>query len=210
MKKFVCVYLSVLIHVVAPAAYAQEDAPARQLTTAVAALDNARSSEELQEVCNLFQRIHTVYPDNWASCYYQAYVNITLFFRNNAPDVKQKLIEAAEANIDQLKRMKNVSKEIGSEIHTLNGYYYYAVMSADPQRNGPRYASHVISSYAEALKLNPQNPRAILLNAYFQRNLSSFMGGTYTSFESDKAKAKKLYEQEDKTQVMPHWWLEIE
>lgn len=210
MKKYVCIYLSVLIHVVAPTAYAQENAPAQQLTAAVTALDNARSIEELQEARNLFQRIHTVYPDDWASCYYQAYSNISLFFMNNVPDVKQKLIEEAEANVNDLKRMKNVSKEVRSEISALNGYYYYAIMSVDPQKNGPRYANHVGSSYAEALALNPQNPRAILLNAYFQRNLSAFMGGTYVSFENDKAKAKALHEQEDKTQVMPHWWVEIE
>jgi tetratricopeptide (TPR) repeat protein len=209
MKKFVCIYLSVLINVAATTVYAQEDAPARQLMTAVTALDNARSAEELQEARNLFQRIHTVYPDDWASCYYQAYINITLFFMNKAPDVKQKLIEEAEANIDKLKRLKNVSTEARSEISTLNGYYYYALMSADPQTNGPKYTGNVISSYAEALKLNPQNPRAILLNAYFQRNLSSFTGSTYTAFESDKAKAKELHEQEDKSSIMPHWWVEI-
>jgi hypothetical protein len=209
MKKFVCIYLSVLINVAASTVYAQEDALNRQLTTAVTSLDNARSTEELQEARNLFQRIHTVYPDDWTSCYYQAYINLTLSFRTNG-DAKQKLIEEAEADIDKLKRMKNVSKEARSEISTLNGYYYYALMSVDPQTNGPKYTSNVISSYAEALALNPQNPRAILLNAYFQRNLSSFMGRTYTDFESDKAKAKELYEQEDKTSVMPHWWVEIE
>jgi hypothetical protein len=210
MKKFVCIYLSVLINVVASAVYAQEDAPVQQLTAAVTALDNARSAEEWQEARNLFQRIHTVYPDDWASCYYQAYINLTLFFLNNAPDAKQKLIEEAEANINKLKRMKNVSKEARSEISALNGYYYYALMSVNPQVNGPKYTSNVISSYAEARKLNPQNPRAILLNAYFQRSLSSFMGSAYADFDSDKAKAKELHEQEDKAQVMPHWWVEIE
>jgi hypothetical protein len=210
MKKFVCIYLSVLINVAASAVYAQEDAPGQQLTVAVASLNNARSTEEWQEARNLFQRIHTVYPDDWTSCYYQAYINLTLFFRANDPDAKQKLIEEAGAGVDKLKRMKNVSKEARSEISTLNGYYYYALMSVDPQTNGPKYTSNVISSYAEALALNPQNPRAILLNAYFQRNLSSFMGRTYAPFESDKAKAKELYEQEDKTSIMPHWWVEIE
>ncbi|MDR1201946.1 MAG: hypothetical protein LBL58_10015 [Tannerellaceae bacterium] len=210
MKKFVCIYLSVFINVVATTVYAQEDALSQQLMTAVTRLDSAHSTEELQEARNLFQRIHTVYPDDWASCYYQAYININLFFRNNGPDVKQKLIEEAGANIDKLKRMKSLSKEVRSEISTLNGYYYYAIMSVDPQTNGPKYSNNVISSYAEALKLNPQNPRAILLNAYFQRNLSSFMGSTYAPFESDKTKAKELYEQEDKTSIMPHWWVEIE
>jgi hypothetical protein len=208
MKKFVCI-LSVLINVTASAVYAQEDALNRQLTIAVTSLDNAHSTEEWQEAHNLFQRIHTVYPGDWTSCYYQAYINLTLSFRTNDPDAKQKLIEEAGAGIDKLKRMKNVSKEARSEISTLNGYYYYALMSVAPQTNGPKYTSNVISSYAEALVLNPQNPRAILLNAYFQRNLSSFMGKTYASFKSDKAKAKELHEQEDKTSTMPHWWVEI-
>jgi hypothetical protein len=210
MKTFACIYLSVLINVAASTAYAQEDAPVQQLTAAVAAVDNAHSPEELQEACNLFQRIHSVYPNDWASCYYQAYINITLFFMSNAPEAKQKRIEEAEANINNLKRLKNLTKEARSEISALNGYYYYALMSINPTINGPRYSINVISSYAEARKLNPQNPRAILLNAYFQRNLSSFMGNTYESFDSDKAKAKELHEQEDKTQVMPHWWVEIE
>jgi hypothetical protein len=202
-------YLSLFLTVAATAVYAQEDALNRQLTAAVASLDSVCSAADWQEARNRFQRIHTVYPADWVSCYYLAYTGISLFFAEGDAGAKQKLIEEAGATIDKLKRMKNLSEQIRSEICTLNGYYYYALMSVDPQVNGPRYTGRVVSLYAEALRLHPQNPRAILLNAYFQRNLSSFMGGAYASFESDKARAKELHEQEDKTSVAPRWWVEI-
>lgn len=209
MKKIVCIYLSVLVNVVATTVYAQEDVLNSQLKTAVTRLDAARTVEEWQETRNLFQRINTIYPSDWLSGYYLAYTNITLFFRSDDADARTKLIDEAGATINNLKRIKGLSKEARSEISTLNGYYYYALMSVDPQANGPKYSSNVIASYAEALKLNPENPRAILLNAYFQRNLSSFMGGTYATFDSDKAKAKELHGKEAKDSVLPHWWVEI-
>ncbi|MDH6303438.1 hypothetical protein M2459_000628 [Parabacteroides sp. PF5-5] len=210
MKKFVFIYVCIMaVSLVSTNTYAQNDVPQQQLAAAVSRLDTARTAKELQEVRNLFQRISINYPSDWMAAYYLAYTNINIFFREDNPATKKQLIEEARMYLDKIKREKGLSVEIRSEISTLSGYSYYALMSVDPQTNGPKYSSHVVSAYAEALKLNPNNPRAILLNAYFQQSLSSFMGGSYTSFESDKEKAKLLHEQEKKDTPIPHWWVEI-
>lgn len=181
----------------------------QQLTTAVARLDTARSAEEITEARALFQRISIGNPDDWAACYYIAYTDILLFFRSDDVAAKQQLLDEAAARLDKLKKMKGLSTAVRSEVNTLAGFRYYALMSLDPQANGPKYTPYAISSYAEALKQNPDNPRAILLNAYLQRSLAAFMGGAYQAFDSDKEKARILHSQEDASSFMPHWWLEI-
>lgn len=210
MKKSVLIYACIMVACfVSKTTYAQNDILIQQMAVAVSRLDTVCTTKGLQEVRNLFQRISVNHPSDWMACYYLAYTNINLFFKDDNPTVKKQLIEEARIHIDKLKRIKNLPNDVRSEISTLNGYWYYALMSEDPQSNGPKYSSNVISSYAEALKLNPDNPRAIILNAYFQRNLSAFMGENYADFDSDKTRAKELHEKEDKNSLSPHWWVEI-
>jgi len=188
---------------------AQNDVLNRQLSMAVSRLDKAGTPEELKEVRNLFQRISLSNPSDWISPYYLAYTDINLFFRSNDGQLKNQFLEEAGEYLDKLKRMKGLSKDIRSEINTLQGYWYYAQMSVNPQVNGPKYSGNVISLYSEALKLNPGNPRAIILNAYFQQSLSSFTGGNYSSLSSDIERAKSLHEKEDKNTAFPHWLIEF-
>jgi hypothetical protein len=206
MKTNVFVIFIVIVLSLVGTAKAQDSVLTNKQVAAVTALDNARSPEQWAEVRNHFERLSTVYPTDWLSAYYQAYAGITLFFMSAG---NTNYLDDARKCLDKLSNMKQLPSEVISEIKTLNGYWYYAQMSINPAVSGQKYAGVVISSYAEALARNPQNPRAISLNAHFQKSMAAFMNSEYKNFDSDMEKAKSLYQAQDKTTTFPHWFFNV-
>ena len=52
-----------------------------------------------------------------------------------------------------------------SEIHTMQGMIYQALMSIDPATNGQLYGPKSNGALQTAIKLNPENPRPYYLQA---------------------------------------------
>jgi len=175
------------------------------MEAAVKKLDLVENLSDLKQVRLQFERISMMDPTVWLPYYYLAYIDIELSFY--VADDKEKLQYLAESQtyLEKLKKMKISDPKESSEISTLRGYWYFAQMAIDPAVNGPRYSGVIINCYSEALKLNPDNPRAILLNAHFQQNMARFMNGSYPKFEEDIERARSLFENESTETVLPHW-----
>ena len=60
-----------------------------------------------------------------------------------------------------------------SDLATLHGFYYTALIVTNPQQNGPRYYRQALDSFDEALKLNPKNAMAQMLLARFKEGMNS-------------------------------------
>ncbi|MCD7938408.1 MAG: hypothetical protein LUG98_16235 [Tannerellaceae bacterium] len=189
------------------AVIAQNPATEKFLAETVQQLDHVTTQEERIELRNRFERISSMEPDAWLPLYYQAYTDINLFF--SAPQTGEKWLADAEECLEKLREIKRLPKEVQSEIVSLRGYYYFALMALNPAQNGPKYSGNTLGLYGEALKLNPDNPRAIQLNALLQQQVAAFMGGSYAQLGEDMEKAARLHAEEDKESVLPHWVLEI-
>jgi hypothetical protein len=145
------------------------------------------------------ERLCTDSAANWLTFYYFAYTDIELSFR--VEDVNQKLQYIREAQ-HCLSKIKDGDR---SEVETLRGYSCFALMAIDPAVNGPKYAAEIIVHYETALKANPSNPRAVLLNAIFRQNMAKSMGGAYNDLEADIARSRKLFASQDTTASKPCW-----
>lgn len=209
MKKLV-MYLIVLFVCSVWGIHAQIPSANSQLETAIALLDSAKSKTDMEQVRNRFERLRMVDAEAWLPCYYQAYTDIVLSFREETPERKLSYLEEARTCLDRLKRMKLMDMSARSEISTLSGYWYFAQMALNPAVNGPKYVGVITACYQEALKMNPENPRAIFLNAYFQKSMATFMNQTYASFEEDMQKARTLLNTQSQQTLYPHWGITFE
>ncbi|MDR1356131.1 MAG: hypothetical protein LBJ58_00495 [Tannerellaceae bacterium] len=145
------------------------------------------------------ERLSTAPQANPSAMYYLAYADLELSFRVGDDNQKAQYIEEAQKYLDKI---KDVDK---SEVETLRGYSYFALMAIDPRTNGPKYAPDIISCYEKALKANPVNPRAILLNAVFRNNMAKSMGRRYKEFEADVIRSRELFAAQDTTSAKPYW-----
>lgn len=183
----------------------QDQAMTRQLELAVTALDGAKSTAEWQLARGRFERLSMVDKENWFPCYYLAYTDITLSFQTTSADEKQKYLDDASACLEKLSQMKVTEKTILSEINTLQGYWYFAQMAINPAVNGPKYAGAITACFAKAIQLNPENPRAIFLNAYFQKSMAAAMQQNYPTFGEEMEQAAALLAGQSRESTMPHW-----
>lgn len=194
------VFISVLISV-----NAHSQSISAPLESAVRQIDQASNPAEWKQGRSAFERLTMVDATAWLPMYYLAYTDIQLSFMSSDPKEKMQYIDEAQTCLEKLQKMKVQDPKDRSEISTLKGYWYYAQMAMNPAVNGPRYSGAIINCYQEALKLNPNNPRAIFLNASFQENMAQFMNGHYPSLEEDMKRADVLFSQEPTDTVAPHW-----
>lgn len=175
------------------------------LQKAVARLDSARTPDEWRQARLSFERLSSAGMTSWLPLYYLAFTDIELFFRASQEQERTRYLEEAGACLDRLKEMKVKHPAERSEIAALRGYWQYARVAADPRENGPKYAALVLASFGEALRLNPANPRALLLNASFQKRMAAAMRQTYPSYEEEMNRAAILLEQPVSPAECPHW-----
>lgn len=60
-----------------------------------------------------------------------------------------------------------------SDLATLHGFYYTALIVMNPQQNGPRYYRQALDNFDEALKLNPDNAMARQLQEQFNLGMGA-------------------------------------
>jgi hypothetical protein len=122
-------------------------------------LHTAETIENAREAVNMLERISLAEPNTWQAHYHYAYGNIMLSFRETDPDVKDQLLDKAEASI-QLGEQANGDSD---ELLTLQAFVYQARISVDGSR-GMRYSGKARNTLGKALATNPENPRALFLN----------------------------------------------
>lgn len=149
------------------------------------------------------KRIEVIFPDgNWLTDYYIALYEIQATIGNKNPD-NAALLQDAKDYIDKLKIDKEADQ---SEVSTVEGYYYYALIAANPTQNGQSYYTSVIDSYNKALVINSDNPRALLLLMVFKLNMAKSTGHHLNEdFSTIIERIGVLLEKEDKKSITPHW-----
>ena len=183
---------------------AQEPAVHPLLEAAVARLDTVSSAGGLKEVRKEFERLYAAEAAGWLPVYYLAYTDISLLFFPARDAEKEQYRNEAETCLDQLAKMK-LPDAVRSEVAALKGYGYYAQVALDPAANGPKYAGIILSCFAEALRLNPANPRAILLNALFRKHMAAFLHQEYGAYAAEVQRADSLFDAESRSALVPRW-----
>ncbi|MDR1343862.1 MAG: hypothetical protein LBJ39_00775 [Tannerellaceae bacterium] len=175
------------------------NASAQTLEEIVQKINLPMATSELIATRAQLERLSAAPQADRSAIYYLAYADVELSFRMENDNQKAQYIDEAQKYLDKIKDGDK------SEIETLRGYSYFALMAIDPRTNGPKYAPDIIACYEKALKANPDNPRAFLLNAVFRSNMAKAMGGQYKEFEADVIRSRELFAAQDTTSLKPYW-----
>lgn len=164
--------------------------------------DAASVSKGMDEL----KRIASQYPDAWLPTYYQALSALQYAVRFPQDGHSSSFLEAAKTGIEAL-RTKPAADQ--SEILTLNGFYYTALIVQNPAQNGQKYYMDAIANYKSAIGANPANPRPRLLLYIFFENMSKATGKPSMNGPKDLDTIKQLLAQEHKTGLQPRWGKEL-
>ncbi len=198
MKKLL-VSLSVLL--LATASFAQSDRYQKGMEKTMTILDSAKSSDDYTSVAAAFERIGNAEKTQWLPYYYAAFANIMKGFQDqkvNKDEVATKaeeMIAKAEA-IEPKNTEIFILKNMASTLHML----------VDPQTRWQQYGAKGNEALATAKKLNPNNPRAYLMEGQGIFGMPAQFGG-------GKDKAKPIFEksvalfnaEKPASSLTPHW-----
>lgn len=152
------------------------------------------------EAIGQFERIAQAEKSNWIPKYYQGLVGVTESFKEQDADKKQKQIETSKALIP------TDEKELNAEWLVLKALALTSELTIDPMATAMLLSPQIIELYEKALKMEPNNPRALSGLADFQIQSKKFMGGDTKQECKDLEKAVSLFGQEKhETKFYPTW-----
>lgn len=167
----------------------------------LAILDTATSVKTLQQCKNAFERTAQLDEKQWLPVYYVAYCSISSVYFNPQSDRAASFLSEAKLYLDKLSTHKQVDK---SELATLKGFYYMALIASDSQTNGQKHFNDVINCFQEGMQLNPENPRPVCLLVFFNKQLPPFIQIKIDG-KAEKEKAAALFGKERKNTASPYW-----
>ncbi len=190
----------IFIIIAAPASAQNDNLYKTNMQKALDKLDSAQNVEQLLDGRNLFERISLKFTSKWQPVYYTAYCDIQMVYF----DPKSETNKVRLDNVKQLlEKLDNFAGADASEVNTLWGYYYNAMIVYNPATSQVLFAN-VVSSYEKAIGLNPENPRPIILRAFFNQFLPSFVKLKIDT-PKEVEKAGKLFAEEAKSIESPYW-----
>lgn len=164
-------------------------------------LDSVKNVSDLFQCRNLFERIAQKYTDNWQPVYYTAYCDIEMVYYDQKSEQNKGRLEDAKIYLEKLASYSEADK---SEISTLWGYYYNALILLDPEVNGQKYFGEVIGAYEKAMEQNPENPRPVVLLTFFEQYLPPFIKSKRDPAR-ERERAKDLFDRQTRTIENPYW-----
>lgn len=176
---------------------------AQSIEEIAAKINRPCSTAELATTRASLEKLCSENDVDWLPLYYMVYTDLSLFFRTENTNTKLNYLQDAKKYLGQIKGGN------ASEVETLQGYWYMALITTNAHEYGAKYASQAISNFENAISLNPENPRAIILNAIFKSNMQKSLGGNYPKFNDDMQRAYTLLTQTDTTTLLPHWGQEF-
>jgi hypothetical protein len=134
----------------------------------------ATTTDEYQDVINGLERIGDAEKNRWEPFYYASfgYIMMSAIEHDNAK--KDTYLDQALAAIDKAEKI--TAEE--SEIYALKGFIHMMRVTVDPASRGAQYSGMAFQSFDTATKLNPENPRALMLTAQMQYGTAKFFGSS--------------------------------
>lgn len=188
--------------------FAQSDKFQKAMETNLAKLEQPSSPDQYAELANTFERIAEAEKTQWLPYYYAAYAQVMnglmMSQAGPAPDKTDPVADKAEALLDKAAAIKGEH----AEIFIIKKMISNLRMTADPMNRWQTYGPKGAEALAQAKKLDPQNPRVVLLEGQDKFFTPEQFGGS-------KSEAKVLFEESIKrfeahkpaSSIDPNWGL---
>ncbi|MBO4663675.1 MAG: hypothetical protein J5663_04590 [Bacteroidaceae bacterium] len=114
------------------------------------------------------------YPDSIAPREYLAIQSMVFALVAPTAPQTEALLSSSKEMLATLEALPQMDK---SDLYTMQGMYYMAVIVQNPVENGPRYYMQVTELYDKALKLNPDNALAKQMQSEFYKGMNRYLKG---------------------------------
>ncbi|MGZ3885139.1 MAG: hypothetical protein ACXVPD_13360, partial [Bacteroidia bacterium] len=175
------------------------------MATGISLLDSARTSADFMSAAEDFGQIARQEKNDWLSAYYAGVCYALVAFEKKGKD-----IDAFCDKAEQYAAMADSLKRNEAEVLVLKSMIASARIGVSPAARGQKFGSRATAFINDALKADPDNPRAYLMKA---------QGIYYTPelFGGGPAKSKPLYEAaigkykvyKSKGGLYPHWGKDV-
>lgn len=196
MKQVILAVTAILFSVIAKG---QSERFVQAMQKQLALMDSAKTTQDLQNVANNFERIGDAEKTQWLPYYYAGLALTTAGWRDKGLD--------KDANSERIKALcaKAEAIEKNAEICSIRNMAATQQMMVDPQSRWMSFGQEAGKALQEGMQLDPNNPRL-----YYLQGMSIF--GTPPAFGGGKDKAKPIFEKalelfkaEQAKPLHPHW-----
>jgi hypothetical protein len=170
MNKAIILLLAVLVSL---PAFTQPRKYKKSMGRAIEMLNESSTPDAYMASAETFEGIAAQYGEFWIPSYYAAYSLTIGTFQNGELVMKEANLKRAKESLDKASALQPDE----SEIQTLSALYLLAMMSLDPEINGPMYYENFNFTLQKAKDLNPENPRPYYMDGLLKGNMPDFMGG---------------------------------
>ena len=171
---FIPVLLALLLLLIAGVLHANDDKYVEAMKKNIELLNDATSAEDFQSAVNAFERIAQKETDKWEPLYYAAYGTLITAIKEQDATKKDALLDKALASAQKAAGVKPNE----SEIVALIGFVHMIRVTVDPASRGQQYSGMAFQEFSKAVKLNPENPRALSLLSQMQYGTAKFFGSS--------------------------------
>jgi hypothetical protein len=180
----------------------QDEKYIEAMRSTIEKMDNASGHEEILACVSQFERIAGAEKTLWLPYYYGAYGLIIMSFDESDGSRKDQLLDRAQENLDNALAIDPGE----SELYALQAFLYPSWVTVDPMGRGMQYIEKMGLALEQAKASNPDNPRALFLEAINVLNFPPSMGGGPEAAKPIfvEADAKfRVFQNEDP--LWPHW-----
>ena len=168
----------------------------------IQAIYHANSIEELQTSVNAFERIASMEKDKWEPQYYAAFGYVLMATRESNPAKKDSYLDQAQVAVKNAAAIAPNE----SEVVTMQGFVETIRLTVDPASRGQQYSILATNTLSKAVKLNPENPRALSLLGQMQLGTARFFGSSTDEACSTISKAVEKFDTfTSKNPLAPMW-----
>jgi hypothetical protein len=188
--------------------FSQSDKYMNAMQDKVAALDTTHSVEGLRDLSAAFERIGDAEKNQWLPYYYAALAQVNVGYTmsmGKSGGMTAQLDPIADKSEQLINKADELNKD-NSEVYVVKKMIATLRMMADPRNRYMQYGPQAQQALQTAKKLNPENPRVLLLEAEDKFFTPEQFGGS-------KEEGKKLFEEALKkfdtfkpaTAIDPNW-----
>ena len=143
------------------------------IVVSLLSLHAQQSQPTMEQQLAALQRLEAMQPDSIQPKYQQAVLLLGTVCSQPQDSKVQQYIDEAQRVIRHIEALQPTKATDRSDLATIYGFYYTALIVTNPQQNGPRYYRQALDNFDEALKLNPKNEMAQMLLARFKEGMNS-------------------------------------
>jgi hypothetical protein len=181
---------------------AQTSNQSKALESAVIQFNQTNSPSSYKQLYLQFEQLYSLDKTNWLIPYYAGMTkSLMCLLKMGDRDA------LANDALIWLARAKSI--EVNDEIYCAESLAYTAKMSVNPALRWLTYEGKIKNTLSMAKKLNPNNPRAYILEANIQQKLPFIFGGGCKSAKPLIQKAELCFNVQTKgSSVEPSWGIQ--